>query len=541
LLARFSRDAEILGGFGGRSTILAESMTFDGRPDGYLNRLERMYNASAAELRDTARRWLQAPHYTLLVTPFPALQPSTTPVDRKLVPALGELPDAGFPKVQRARLENGLEVVLLERHSAPLINMTLAVDAGQAADPSGRAGLASLALELLDDGTSTRDMFRIADTLDALGAQLFTGSSLDLSFVRVRALSAKLRPTLDIFADVVLRPSFTPDNIEIARRNRLARISQEQAQPQAAAQRIVPQLLFGPGHPYANPLSGSGFVSSIQALTREDLVQWHAQWFQPNNAKLIVAGDTTMEALLPQVDRAFREWRPGKLPSKRVSTVSENNARRVYLIDRPGAPQTVIVAAHVSEPGGQVDDPAIDTVMRNFGGMATSRLNRNLRLDKHWSYGTSGVLFDARGQRPLIISAPVQTDKTREAILEVAKELKDIAAARPIRGEEFESIMRTQTLGLPGRFATLAALENAAITQLNVGYPDDYFATYASRVRALSERDLASAAAKFIRPDRITWVIVGDLAMIESGVRELQLGEIIRLDSEGRPLAAKAP
>jgi zinc protease len=383
-------------------------------------------------------------------------------------------------------------------------------------------------------------MFRITEALDALGAQLVTGSSLDQSFVRVRALSAKLRPTLEIFADVVLRPSFTPDSLEIARRNRLARISQEQAQPLGVAQRLVPQLLFGAGHPYANPLSGSGFASSIQALTRDELVQWHAQWFKPNNAKLIVAGDTTMEVLLPQVDRAFRDWRPGNPPRKQVRTVVNDNARRVYLIDRPGAPQTVIVAAQVSEPGGQVEDPAIDTVMRNFGGMATSRLNRNLRLDKHWSYGTSGVLFDARGQRPLIISAPVQTDKTREAIVEVAKELTGIAAARPIRGEEFESIMRTQTLGLPGRFATLASLENAAITQLNFGYPDDYFATYAIRVRALQEQDLASAAAKFIHPDQVTWVIVGDLSVIEAGVRELKLGEIIGLDNEGRPLPGKA-
>jgi zinc protease len=142
LLARFSREAEILGGFGGRSTILAESMTFDGRSEGYLTHLERMYAASASEVREAARRWLQAPHYTLLVTPFPALQPGTQQVDRKIVPALGELPDAAFPKVQHARLQNGLDVVLLERHSAPLINMTLAVDAGQAADPSERAGLA---------------------------------------------------------------------------------------------------------------------------------------------------------------------------------------------------------------------------------------------------------------------------------------------------------------------------------------------------------------------------------------------------------------
>jgi zinc protease len=208
----------------------------------------------------------------------------------------------------------------------------------------------------------------------------------------------------------------------------------------------------------------------------------------------------------------------------------------VYLVDRPAAPQSVIVAAHVSEAGGQAEDVAMETVMRNFGGMATSRLNRNLRLDKAWSYGSQGLLQEARGQRPFIVIAPVQTDKTREALLEVAKELRDVAGARPVQGEEFASIMRTQTLGLPGRWATLTSLETAAMQIVNYGYPDTYFSTYASRVRALTDKDLSSAAAKYIRPSEIVWLVVGDLAQIEPGVRQLNLGEVTRLDADGQPL-----
>jgi zinc protease len=173
--------------------------------------------------------------------------------------------------------------------------------------------------------------------------------------------------------------------------------------------------------------------------------------------------------------------------------------------------------------------------MRNFGGIATSRLNRNLRLDKAWSYGTTGLLQDARGQRPFIVIAPVQTDRTRESIVEVNRELRDIAGARPISGEEFASIMRTQTLGLPGRWATLAALEAAAVQLVNYRYPDDYFSTYARRVRALAEPDLAAAARKFIRPDEVVWLVVGDLAKVEAGIRELGLGEVVKLDADGRP------
>jgi zinc protease len=538
MLANFARGAERLGGLGGRSDILAQSMTYDGRPDAYLDRLERWTTATAAQVRDTGRAWIDAPHYTLVVSPFPKLEPGQTTLDRTVLPPLGEPPDVQFPAVQRAKLSNGLDVMLMERHATPLVSVALAVDAGYAADSADKAGTASLALDLLDDGTTTRDTFKIADELDAIGARITTGSSLDLSFVRLSALSRNLAPSLALFADVVLHPSFPQDMVELAKRRRLAQIGQEKANPIPAVLRVVPTLLFGAGHAYGNPLTGSGYERTVSSITRDDLMTWHRDWFHPGSATVIVTGDTTMAVLLPELERAFSGWKAGQAPAKRVQPVPPASGRRVYLIDRPGAPQSVVVAAHVSEAGGAAEDLAIDTVMRNFGGMATSRLNRNLRLDKHWSYGTQGVLQDARGQRPFIVVAPVQTDKTKESIVEVMKELDDIAGRRPIRGEEFESIMRTQTLGLPGRWATLAALENAATQIVNYKYPDDYFATYARRVRALGEPELAAAAKKFIRPPEVVWIVVGDLAQIEKGVRELNLGEVTRLDADGRPIDA---
>jgi zinc protease len=540
ILAAFARGAERLGGFGGRSDILAESMTYDGAPDGYLTRLERIARATAADVRAASQRWLEAPHYTLVVKPFPALQPTRTTLDRTVVPAIGAPPDVSFPAVQRATLSNGLNVLLLERHTTPLVNMTLAVDAGYAADTAERAGAASLALDLLDDGTTTRDTFRISDDLDAIGAQIVTGSSLDLSFVRLRALSRNLAPSLDIFADVVLHPAFPQDMVDLAKRRRLAQIGQEKAQPVPVAQRVVPMLLFGSSHAYGNPLTGSGFERTVNALTRDDLVKWHRDWFYPNNATVIVAGDTTLAAVVPALERAFSVWQKGQPPAKQIRPVPATAGRRVYLIDKPGAPQSVIVAAHVSNVGGTPEDLAIETVMMNFGGLATSRLNRNLRLDKHWSYGTQGVLTAARGQRPFMVIAPVQTDKTRESIVEVQKELREIAGERPIRGEEFASIMRTQTLSLPGRFATLAALEGAATQLLNFRYADDYFSTYARRVQTLTEANLAAAAKTFIHPTDVIWVIVGDLAQVEKGIRELDLGDIVRVDGDGRPVDGTA-
>lgn len=530
-LAEFVRGIERLGGFGGRSDVLAESMTYGGRPDAYLDRLEAMAKVTPADVKRAAAKWIGgASHYTMLVEPFPSLAAGESALDRSVVPALGDAPDVRFPEVQRAELSNGLDVILIERHSVPIVKMALAVDAGFAADPATAAGTASLALNLMDEGTKARDAFRISDELDALGAEISTGSSLDLSLVRLSALPMNLRPSLEIFADVVLNPAFPEEMVALEKKRRIAQIAQEKAQPSAIATRILPTLLYGEAHAYGKPFTGSGYEESVAAMTREDLASWHRTWFRPNASTLVVTGDVTMAELRPALEAALASWKPGETPRKQIGEVARSSGGKVYLIDKPGALQSVIVAAHVTEPGGAPDDLAIETVMRNFGGMATSRLNRNLRLDKHWSYGVGGSISAARGPRPFIVLGPVQTDKTKESILEIRSEILGVAGERPVKGEEFASIMRNMTMRLPGRFETLSALESAALEMVSYGYPDDYWSRYASRVRSLDEQQLAAAAERFIRPGEVTWIVVGDLAKIEQGIRSLELGEIVKVE-----------
>jgi zinc protease len=533
VLANFLRGTERLGGFGGRSDVLAESMTYGGSPDAYLDKLEVMAKATPADVRAAGQKWLRANSYTMLVKPFPRLAAAKGNLDRKVLPALGGAPEVKFPEVQRATLKNGLSVMLLERHSAPIVNVTVAVDAGFASDTRERAGAASLAVDLLDEGTKTRNAFRIVDELDSLGARLQTYSQLDLSFVKVRATSENLRPTLSVLADVVLNPSFPEDQFRIQKERRLAQIGQEKAQAAAAALRVLPGILYGASHAYGKP--SSGWEKSVEPITREDLARWHAQWFKPGSATVIVTGDTTMQKVLPALEEAFGAWAPGKAPAKNIGTAARTAGGRVYLIDKPDAPQSTIVAAHLSEPGGPAEEQAVETVMRNFGGMATSRLNRNLRLDKHWSYGTQGSISDARGQRPFLVIAPVQIDKTKESMAEVAKEIKGLAGERPVAGEEFASIMRNMTLRLPARFETLDSLESAAVRMINYNLPADYWAHYAADVRGLTEARLNDAAKKFVRPGEVIWIVVGDLRKVEKGIRELGFGEVIRLNADGEP------
>jgi zinc protease len=533
-LADFSRGLERLGGFGGRADVLAESMTYGGSPDAYLTRLEQMAGATPADVKAAGKRWLSAHHYTMTVKPYPKLAAVKSGFDRKQLPALGQAPEVSFPAMQRAQLKNGLKVVLLERHGAPIVNAALVLDAGAAADPAGKEGLASLSLGLIDKGTKTRNAFQLSDALESLGADIATGTSQDQSVVRLKATSANLAPSLALMADAALNATFPQDQVELAKQRRLAQVGQEKAQPSALAVRVIPGILYGADHAYGRPASGT--EASTRTISRDDVSRWHDAWFRPGSATLVVAGDTTLDKLMPALESSFGKWQAGSAPAKQVPSVAATAGKRIYLIDKPEAPQSTIVAAHVSLPAGQPDELAIQAVMHNFGGMATSRLNRNLRLDKHWSYGTTARMIDMRGQRSFLTIAPVQTDKTVEAMQEVSKEIRDIAGQRPIAGEEFDSVMRNVTSRLPGRFATLDALEGAAITSINLGLPDDYWNRYAGGMRSLSDKQLAGAGARYVRPDQVVWLVIGDLRKVEPGIRKLGWGEVTVLDADGKPV-----
>ncbi|MBC7685977.1 MAG: insulinase family protein [Bdellovibrionales bacterium] len=535
VLAANARKLAPLGGFGGRADVLSESMTYGGAPDAYLAQLEQMHAATPAQVKAAGVKWLRANHYTMLVKPFAKLAAVSSPLDRKLLPALAEALDVAFPALQRATLKNGAKVVLMERHSAPLVNMAVVLDAGAASDNVAKAGAASLALDLLDKGTRTRNAFQLSDALESLGARLGVASSADQSVVSLEATSANLKPSVELLADAVLNPSFAADQFTLARQRRLAQIGQSRANPTTLALQVMPALLYGAQHAYGKPALGN--EASVLALTRDDLAKWHADWVKPGSATIVVSGDTTLEKIMPILEAGFGSWKAGAAPKKEIAAVPRTQGKRIFLIDRPGAPQSNIMAAHITEIQGQPEDLALEPVMTNFGGIATSRLNRNLRLDKHWSYGTQGMVTNVRGQRAFMVVAPVQTDKTREAMLEVAKEIKGVAGERPLAGDEYNSIMRNMTSRLGGRFETIGALERAAITSANLGLPEDYWQRYSGNLKGLSAAQLNTAAGKFVRPDELVWLVIGDLAKIEKGIRGLNWGDVVVLAADGKPVA----
>lgn len=537
ILSGFLRGSERIGGFGGKSDILASSQIYGGSPDAYRRELAHLREAGTADVRQAARNWLSDGVYVLTVNPMPAHRSTEPRVDRSRLPAVERLPELEMPALERATLDNGLKVVLARRDAAPVVDFRLVVDAGYAADPTNVPGTANMAFGMLDEGTRTRSALEISDRLDQLGAFLSTGSSLDASHVDLSALATLLDDSLELYADVIKNPAFPAHELERLKRQQLARIQQEKSRPTGLGLRVLPPLLYGKNHAYSAPLTGSGTEASVSAFNRDGMMAFHRRWIRPDNATLIVVGQTDMATLKPLLERHLGDWRTGgnTAPEKDTHPVELPPQPRIYLMDRPGAEQSVIITGSVAPPKNDEQDIPISTVNAILGGMFTSRINMNLREDKHWSYGARTMLINARGQQPFLGMAPVERDKTAEAMQEIQRELEGLLGDKPATADELSAAQKNLTLKLPGENETNAELAATLSESVVFNLPDDYHARYVERVRSLTLEDIEQAARTLLHPRALTWVVVGDISHIEGPVRELGLGQIQVLDADGNP------
>ncbi len=535
-LASRLRGLERIGGFGGKSDLLARSQVFAGNPEAYKHDMQVLQRATTEDIRNAAKRWLTDGDFVLEVQPFPNLKATGEDVDRSKVPTAGTPPALKLPRMERATLSNGVKIILAERHELPLLSLTLALDAGFASDAASIPGTASLAMNMLDEGTKTRNALQIGEELESLGAQLRSGSNIDMSFVTLSALRSNLNRSLEVFSDVILNPAFPEADFRREQKLMIAGIQREKMQPIAMGIRVLPGLLYGPKHPYGNPMTGTGTEKSVASITRSTLVAFHQAWFKPNNATLIVVGDTTLKEITPLLEKYFQGWKQGSVPKKAISNVPIQPKSVVYLIDKPGAIQSIVFAGHLAPPKADPDDIAMETLNTILGGAFISRVNMNLREDKHWTYGAGTMIRDARGQRTFFGYAPVQSDKTRESMMEFNKEFRGIVSTRQASPEELAMAQDNQTLRLPGSRETTSSVAASIVDLVQFGLPDDYYETYSGKVRGLTTRDMATAAEKLVRPDNMVWVVVGDRSKIEAGIRELNYGELKFIDADGNPV-----
>lgn len=533
---------EQVGGFSGKAVTLAEGAVYSNDPEKYRKDLAAYASATPAQVGEAARKWLGRPVFRLTVAPgersaadnalagnathkpayfrdpaAPAPAAATVPAPTKIAePPIEPVADLDFPTVEHAKLKNGIAVQFARRATVPTVRVSVAFDAGNAADDRAKLGTAALATALLDEGTKTRSALDIAQEQERLGASVSAGNSMDRTTVGLFALKPNLDASLGLLADVVRNPAFAPSEVERLRGQMLTRIAAEKTEPTAIAQRMLPPLLYGKAHPYGIPFTGSGTESGVKAVTRADLTAFHDRWLRPDNATIFVTGDTSLAELLPLLEKRFGDWKAPATPKGTKLFRMDRMARppRIILIDKPQSPQSMILAGVLTSKKGTDNPVTLQSANEVLGGSTTSRLTMDLRETKGWAYGAGTSLPGVKDTIPLLVYAPVQTDKTGESIIAARQDIKDFLTTKGTTEAERNQTINGQILSLPGSFETSSDLLGAMMRNSLIGRADDFYETLPNIYRAMTAADFDKAAREAINADGLIWVVVGDAKLV---------------------------
>ena len=514
-----------------KSEILAACETYGGSPD-YFKKIHGWIKAATPEdIRKAAMKWLSDGEYVLKIMPYGDFKQADSQIDRKIIPPVSPPADTKFPAVKDFTLSNGLKVYLAERHDVPTVLVDAAVNSGFASDPTKMEGLARLTGNMLLEGTTTKSSTQISDILLDLGSELHCNSTLDNTYLSLRTIKANFDASLAIFTEVLLHPAFPQKDFERVQHEQLLLVKQEQSDPRLLASRVMPGLIYGKEHPYGQSSGGTGSEASIQRINKSLLVGFHETWFAPNNTSLFVTGDITEKELRQKLESQLAGWKTRALPQKNIPAVAPAERPVVYIIDKPEAIQSRIMVAEICTFCDETNHDAIEFMNTLIGGSFLSRINMNLREDKHWSYGARSYIQDNQGPDVFIVSTSVQTDKTKESLIEILKELTEINTTKPISQDEFKTEQTNSILSVAGNWETLESVQRVMIDMVEHHRGNDYANNYTSVLKKFTKENIQSAAAGVIKPQNLTWLIIGDRKTIEAGIRALDLGPVQVLDT----------
>jgi predicted Zn-dependent peptidase len=549
---------EEVGGFSGKATTLAEGALYAGDPALYKKQLAVYAATTPDEVRQALQKWITRPVYALSVVPGPrdayeeaasskggptfapsyyrapgseaaqtaaaAIAAPKAGVDRSKLPDVGPVTDFDFPDVSRATLSNGIALVYAHRDAVPVTQVVFSFDAGIAADPRDKLGVQSLMLALLDEGTTTLDSIQLAEAQERLGAMIGAGATVDRTKVNLFALSANLAPSLDLLADVVRNPAFAPAEVERLRGQQLARIANEMTSPGGLAQRTLPPLLFGAGHPYGKAFTGTGDPAVVAKLSRDDLIAFQRAWLRPDKAMIFVVSDRPLAEIREALDARFGNWQgQGPAGVKNFDVAVPATTARIVLVDRPDSPQSLIYAGQITPLSGDDDLLPVQTANRVLGDDFLSRLNMDLRETKAWSYGVRGALNRLEHTVPYLVQAPVQADKTGAAIAALRDNIAGFLSTKGITPAERDRTINGSVRELASSFESASDVLNAMQSNVLYKRSDDYFDTIAQRYLALTASDMDKAARAAIDPSRLLWVVVGDAKIVKPQLDTLGL------------------
>jgi predicted Zn-dependent peptidase len=534
------RGLEQVGGHGGKAVTLAQGALYSNDPERYKKELAALAAQTPASVQKAMQTWLTRPAYTLtvvngergayaeaVVPPEVEVKPAPeTPVrgTRGPLPPVGELTGLTFPKIERARLSNGIELVYARRTAIPVTRVAISFDAGVAADVPGKLGTQQLTLGMMDEGTTRLDGIALAETRQRLGAAIDSGFSADRTTLSLDVPSANLAPGLDLFADIVRNPAFAEPEVARVRAQQLAGIQQELTSPDGIAGRVVPRYIYAEGSPYRKA-SGGGDPKAVAALTRADLVAFHQAWLRPDKAKVFVVSDRSLAEVRTALDARFGDWAAtGAAGSKTFPpATAPATGSKVVLIDRSGSPQSLIYGVQRTGLTGSTELLPYTVANDALGGSFLGRINMDLRETKHWSYGAGGNFSRNLQAVGYALRAPVQADKTGPSIAAMRGDVADYLSAKPMTEAEFARAVTGGIRALPGSFEGSYAVLGAMQQNDLLGRPDDYYATITRRYEALTLPQVTEAIRSVIDPAKMTWIVVGDAKVVRPQLDTLGL------------------
>ncbi|OFW29515.1 MAG: hypothetical protein A3H97_01150 [Acidobacteria bacterium RIFCSPLOWO2_02_FULL_65_29] len=447
--------------------------------------------------------------------------------DRSKPPASGAAPALKLPAIQKRQLTNGLPVWMVELHEVPVVQVNLLVLGGSADDPARKYGVASLMASMLAEGAASRSSLEIADAIDFLGADLSAASAINSIGVRLHVPVARLADALPIMADVALRPTFPPSELERLRQQRLTSLLQARDDASTIASLAFSKVLYGGDHRFGTATMGT--AETIKSFTAEDLRSFYATLFRPENGALIVVGDIVADKVLPQLEANFGKWQPPGAAGGRAgsTTTGQPVTRVVYIVDKPNAPQSQIRIGWIGVPRSTPDYFPILVMNTVLGGAFSSRLNLNLREKHGYTYGATSN-FDMRVTAgPFTSAAGVQTDKTSESLTEFFNELN--AMLKPVPADELARAKNYVALRFPSSLEATSDISRRLEDMLVFKLPDDYYSRYVQSIQAVTAADVQRVAQQYLSPDKFAVVVVGDRKTVEPGIRALNLGAIVEL------------
>ena len=530
LEAHYVHQLESLGGFGGRADLLNYFNVFTGDPGRLNSDFDRYLRVRPADARRVAQQYLGPGRVRLVVSPKEEVSPGATAVDRTQQPGPGQPRRFQAPVPRRIQVAGGLDLVVVERREVPAIAAAVYIPGGAVLDPAAKPGLASFTARLLTEGTKTRTSVQIAEESDFIAARPNVGVDREDVIVSVEALTRHWPKALELLADVIRNPVFPDEEVERVRKERLTDLRRLRDDANAVADRVANGLLYGRDTPHGHPIGGR--EEAVEAFSRGELVDLHDRLFLGGRPTFLIVGDIEAEAVARQLEAAFAGWRLAEAAPV-VAAAAERAPSTIYLVDKPGAPQSVIGAGQLTVERAHPDYVPLVVMNMAFGGQFTARLNMNLREEKGYTYGYRSR-FDWRKSRSnFSAGGAVQTAVTKEAVFETLKEFRDLCGARPINADEFEKSRLGIIRGFPPTFETPGQVLRRLLDIVHYGLPDDYYVGHVARFEAVTLDDVQRVARDHLDPEALSVVVVGDRAAIEAPLRELAL-PIVHLDHEGR-------